>query len=220
LVIFDPRGAGRTDAPDIPYTIEMMTNDLAGLLNIISINSAHLSGYSMGGRIAQEFALHYPERVRCLILACTDYGGTIFVPTTDPEVLDTFQNLGILSPKDLLMQFIRLCTSQEFIDKNPEFIGQFIEKFIEHPNTPQGLIRQAGTIMSFDAYDRLPQIKAPTLVIHGDADRLIPVENARIMASRIPNSELAILEKMGHLFPYETFDESNGIILDFLKRHR
>jgi pimeloyl-ACP methyl ester carboxylesterase len=220
IVIFDPRGAGRTDAPDIPYTIEMMANDLAGLLDFVSIKSSHLYGVSMGGMIAQEFALHYPERVRRLILACTSCGGAHSVPTTDPKVLDAFQNPKVLSPEESAMQQIRGGTSQEFIDKNPGFIGQFIEKFIEHPITPQGLIRQGGALMSFDTYDRLPQIKAPTLVIHGNTDRLVPVENARILVSRIPNSELVILEKMGHLFIYEAFDESNRIILNFLRKHR
>jgi pimeloyl-ACP methyl ester carboxylesterase len=80
-------------------------------------------------------------------------------------------------------------------------------------------MRQTQAVMSYDTYDRLPEIHVPTLVIHGDADKIVPVENARILASRIPNAELAILSKMGHLFMFEAFDESNRIILDFLWRH-
>jgi pimeloyl-ACP methyl ester carboxylesterase len=219
LVVYDPRGAGRTDAPDIPYTIKMMADDLAGLLDAIGIDSAHLLGTSMGGMIAQEFALHYPDRVRSLVLACTGFGPSHGVHTTDPEVIDTFQNPKVLTPQENMMRTLRLGMSQDFIDKNPDFIKQVIAKDLEHPNTPQGIMRQAESGLTFDTYDRLPEIKAPTLVIHGEADRILPVENARILASRIPGAELAILKNMGHLFVYEAFDESNRIMLDFLRRH-
>ena len=91
---------------------------------------------------------------------------------------------------------------------------------MEHPAPPQGQMRQVQAIMSHETYERLPEIKAPTLVIHGEVDRFLPVENARILASRIPNAELVILEKMGHGFTWEAEDESNRAMLDFLKRHR
>ena len=73
--------------------------------------------------------------------------------------------------------------------------------------------------MAHDTYDRLPQIKAPTLVIAGTADRLVPVENSRILASRIPNAKLVILKNMGHFFFVEALEEANKAILDFLGRH-
>jgi pimeloyl-ACP methyl ester carboxylesterase len=220
VVGFDPRGAGRSDAPDIPYTIKMMADDLAGLLNAISIKSAHIWGVSMGGMIAQEFALYYTGRVRSLILACTGFGQKHSLPPSDPEVIEIFQHPKALPPEEMAMQTSRVCMSREFIDKNPELIAQSIKRAIEHPISPQGYMRQMQTGMSFDTYDRLPDIKAPTLVIHGNADRLLPAENARIMASRIPGAELALLEKMGHGFMTEAFDESNRIMLDFLRRHR
>jgi 3-oxoadipate enol-lactonase len=220
LVAYDPRGAGRSDAPDIPYTTEMMADDLAGLLDAIGIDSAHILGASMGGMIAQQFALRYPQRVRSLILACTKFGGPHEIPV-DAEILEYWEHPKQLSPEDSIMQSLRLQMSQEFVDKNPGLIKQIITKALESPPpvNPQSGMRQVQAIIGHDTYDRLPEIKAPTLVIHGDADRMSPVGNAKILASRIPNAELVILKKMGHAFMIEAFDESNRIMLDFLKRH-
>ena len=221
LVAYDPRGAGRSDAPDIPYTTEMMADDLAGLLYAIGIDSVHILGGSMGGMIAQQFALRYPQRVRSLILACTKFGGPHEIPV-DAEILEYWEHPKQLSPEDGIMQSLRLQMSQEFIDKNADLIKQIITKALEAPPpvNPQSGMRQVQAILSHNTYDKLPEIKAPTLVIHGDADRMSPVENGRILASRIPNAELVILKKMGHAFIIEAFDESNRIMLDFLKRHR
>lgn len=219
VVAFDNRGAGQSDAPDVPYTTEMMADDLAGLLDAIGINSAHIWGSSMGGMIAQQFALLYPKRVISLILACTGFGGPHSIITTDPEIIAALQHPKELPLKESIMQTLRLIMSQEFIDKNPELIQKLMAKMMEHPAPPQGQMRQTQAIMSHETYERLPEIKAPTIVIHGEVDRTLPVENARILASRIPNAELVIMEKMGHGLFWEAEDESNRIVLDFLRRH-
>ncbi len=221
LIIYDPRGAGRTNAPDVPYTTEMMADDLAGLLDAIGIDSAHLLGASMGGMIAQQFALRYPQRTRSLILACTKFGGPHEIPV-DAEILDYWEHPKQLSPEDSIMQGLRFQMSQEFRDNNPNIIKEIITKALAAPPpaNPQSGMRQVEAIMGHNTYDKLPEIKAPTLVIHGDADRMSPVGNAMILASRIPNAELVILKKMGHAFIIEAFDKSNRIMLDFLRRHR
>jgi len=219
VVAFDNRGAGQSDAPDVPYTTEMMADDLAGLLDAIGIDSAHIEGASMGGMIAQQFALRYPERVISLILACTSFGGPHSIITTDPEIMDALQHPKELPLKENMMETLRLTMSQEFIDQNPGFIQELTAKMMEHPVSPHGQMRQVEAVMGCDMYERLPEIKAPTLVIHGEVDRSLPVENARILAARIPNAELVTLKNMGHLFMFEAFDESNRIMLDFLRRH-
>ena len=113
----------------------------------------------------------------------------------------------------------RLLFSQEFIDNNPDIMDVFIADMLEYPTPPHGYQRQGEAVMGFNAYDRLPEIKVPTLVIAGTADRLIPVENSRILASRIPNAELVILENMGHGFTGEAPEEANKAVLDFLGQH-
>jgi len=91
---------------------------------------------------------------------------------------------------------------------------------LEYITPPHGYVRQAEAMMGYDTYDHLPDIKAPTLVISGDADRLVPVENSRLLASKIPSAELVILQNIGHDFVVEAADEANKAILDFLRRHR
>jgi 3-oxoadipate enol-lactonase len=219
LILFDNRGAGRSDKPDISYTMEMMTDDLAGLLDAIGIDSAHIQGGSLGGMIAQQFALRYPKRVRSLILACTACGGTHGVTMIDPEMIRAVERLQGLPLKKRMMETLRLSISQEFIDKKPGLVQEYVAKMIEHPAPLQTMMRHTHAALGHDTYDRLPEIKAPTLVIAGDADRFIPVKNSRILASRIPGAELVILKNMGHMFNLEAEDESNKIMLDFLKRH-
>jgi 3-oxoadipate enol-lactonase len=219
LVVFDNRGAGQSDAPDIPYTTEMMADDLAVLLDAIGIDSAHIFGHSLGGAIAQQFALRYPRRLKSLILASTSCGGPHAVISNNPEFPRIMEHIQSLPVKERVVESLRLMFSHKFIDKNPGLIKQIIAKLMEHPAPPQGRMRQVQAVMGHNTYERLPEIKAPTLVITGDADISCPLENASIMATKIPGAELVILKNVGHPFMFEAEDESNRIILEFLKRH-
>jgi len=222
VIAFDNRGAGRSDKPDSPYTMEMMAEDTAGLLNAIGIDAAHIFGVSMGGMIAQEFALRYPHRVISFILGCTSPGGRNAV-IADQEALtflfDT-ERRKHLTLEEQARELLPFLFSQEFIDKNTKLIGEFIARVLEYPTPPHGFERQGEAIKGFNAYERLPEIKAPTLVMAGTADRLIPVENSRIIASRIPGAELIVFENVGHGFTGEALGEVNKAVLDFLGRHR
>jgi len=222
VVAFDNRGSGQSDKPDVPYTMEMMAGDLAGLLEIIGINKAHIFGVSMGGMIAQHFALRYPERVSSLILGCTTCGGphSIRSDAQAMTALADFEHMKKLTRVEIVRETIPFLVSQEFIDKNPGLIQEMMAKMMEHPAPLHGAIRQAYAIWEHDTYERLPEIRVPTLVIAGDADRLIPVENSRILASRIRGAELVILKNAGHSFVTEAAQEANHAVLDFLKQHR
>jgi pimeloyl-ACP methyl ester carboxylesterase len=219
VVTVDNRGAGRSDAPDIPYTMAMMADDLAGLLDVIGITSAHIFGASMGGAVVQELALRHPKKVSSLTLACAGCGGPHSVISTDPEVIAAFQP-SELPPKEAMRRNLPILMSKKYIDKNPGLITRMLDNWMEHPASPQGQKGQTQAVMGHDTYERLSEIHVPTLVIHGDADRIVLVENARILASRIPGAELSILKGKGHLFMFGAFEESNRIMLDFLRRHR
>lgn len=221
VVAFDNRGTGGSDAPDIPYTMEMMAGDLAGLLETIGVKTAHVFGISMGGMIAQHFAILYPEKVKSLILGATTCGGTQRI-TPDMEaikVLFDMERMQRLTPEERAMETLPFVFSQEFINDNQGLIHQLLAKMVGHVTPLHGYMRQAAAIMGHDAYERLPEIKVPTLVIAGDADKLVPVENARLIAYRIPNAELVILKKMGHGFNIEAADIVNDTVLGFLNRH-
>jgi 3-oxoadipate enol-lactonase len=218
VIIFDNRGAGRSDKPDYPYTMEMMADDVAGLLNAIGVKNAHILGISMGGAIAQEFAIRYPEKTLSLILGCTSCGGT-HSKATDPTVRATLLSMGQLTPEESAKVLLPIVYTEEFIVSHKDIIAEQMKERFEYPTPAHGYANQAQAVMGHDTYDRLPQIKAPTLVIAGSADKLGHVENAEMMSSRIPNAELVILEKMGHGFCVEAAEKTNSIILDFLKRY-
>jgi pimeloyl-ACP methyl ester carboxylesterase len=215
LVLFDNRGAGQSDKPDIPYTTAMMADDLAGLLDVIGIKSAHICGTSMGGMIAQQFALRYPERVKSLILQSTYCGGPNSIL---PEETMSISMGPKLAPEKLARKMIELMITQEFIKQNPALIRQMLAVMSKNLAPSPGMRGQGQAVKSHNTYERLPRIKAPTLVIHGDADRALPVTNSRIIASRIPGAELVILKNAGHIL-IEAGDEPNRIMLDFLRRH-
>ncbi len=213
LVLFDNRGSGQSDAPDIPYTMEMLADDLAGLLDAIGVKAAHVSGISFGGGIAQYFALRYPERVLSLILRSTSCDP----PRPSAEAAQALAEMTKLPPLERAKAMMgRLVTSQ-YAERNPDIVQRMAERIIEHPAPPHGVMRQRQA-EGEPICQRLAEIKAPTLVIHGDSDQLIPVENARILASRIPNSELVIFENTGHIL-LEAENELNRITLEFLRRH-
>ena len=218
VIIFDNRGTGRSDKPEIPYTVKMLAADAGGLLDAIGIDRAHVFGVSMGGMIAQEFALNYPDKVINLVLGCTACGGKqMILPGQEALVFLFSPEIAKLPVEERARETATWLWTQEFIDKNPKAVELYVETTAKYPTPPKGWASQAQAIAGHDTYERLPQIKAPTLVIVGDADRIIPAGNSKILASRIPNAESVIVKKAGHGFTEAP--EATGAILDFMKRH-
>jgi 3-oxoadipate enol-lactonase len=220
-IAFDNRGAGRTDKPDVPYTMRMLAGDIAGLLHALSIDSAHIYGVSMGGMVAQEFALEYPEMTLGLVLGGTTCGGAYTVMPDDEvmALLTDNERMNRLTPEEAARETFSFSCSPAFIQKNPQVADEYVARAVEYPTPPYVLRRQMEAILAHDTYDRLPDIGAPTLVICGGADRLMPAANSKLLASRIPVAQLLTLEGVGHGFCYEAPDEANTAIVDFLN-HR
>lgn len=222
VVAFDNRGSGRSDKPDIPYTMEMMAKDTIGLMDVLDIPSAHIFGISMGGMIAQHIALLYPQKVKTLILGATTCGGSHGV-SPDPEsmkVLFDLERMQQLPSEERFREMLPFIFSHEFIESSRSVLQELAVRMSQHITPPHGYMRQAQAIMGHDTYGRLPQVKVPTLVIAAEEDRIVPVENSRIIASRIPGAELVVFKKAGHGFNIELADEVNRVVLDFLRRHR
>jgi 3-oxoadipate enol-lactonase len=219
-IIFDCRGTGRSDKPDMAYTMRMMADDARGLLDAVGVDAAHVFGVSMGGMIAQEFALNYPDRVISLILGCTTCGGTKTIPpSAEARAFFTGPEMARISAEEGARRVAPWLWSQKFLDRHPEVMEQHVALTLQYPTPSHGHAGQSKAMARHDTYDRLPGIKAPTLVISGGADRIVPVENSRLLASRIPHAELVILENAGHGFTVDAADEASRIILDFLERH-
>jgi 3-oxoadipate enol-lactonase len=220
VIVFDNRGTGRSDKPEIPYTTKMMAADVAGLLDVLGIGSANVFGHSMGGMIAQEFALNYPDRLNTLILGGTTCGGSRAVPATAETMAFLFDpELAKLPVEARIRAMIPWVWNKEFVDNNPAVIERFVTLGSEYPTPPHTMVSQGNAIMTHDTYDRLPDIKAPTLVIAGSKDRSVPSENSKLLASRIPNAEVAIIENAGHEYFDDSTEKASKIILDFLRRH-
>lgn len=204
VVAYDFRGNGRSDAPDEPWTMTTFVDDTIALLDHLQLASAHIYGQSFGGMVAQELALAHPERVRTLVLGCTHCGGTRAVRSAETVPIG---------------ESWRQLYSPRFPDEHPEHVAEDLRIGSQQPQRPYAGRRQWEAMKGFDAFDRLPEIGAATLVLHGTEDLLVPVENARILASRIPGAELALLEGAGHVYHSERADESDRAVLAFIFRH-
>ncbi len=217
LVIFDSRGAGRTDKPREGYSIKRMADDTAELLRSLGISRAHVLGVSMGGKIAQQLALDHPETVERLVLCCTNCGGSEQV-TPAPEI---YEQLGArrkgITVKDVARSSLNLLFSESYVRENPVMMEDFIRRFQIAPTPGHVFIGHMTAMVEFDDFGRLPEIAAPTLVLTGDADVLVPPENAGILAESIPGAKLIIYPGAGHFFFYEFPERVASDLISFLR---
>src|SRR5216684_274681 len=211
-IALDNRGVGRSDIPAGPYPIALMASDAAGGLDASGLESAHVYGVSMGGMIAQEFGLQYPNRVRSLILGCTAAGGP-HVVKAEPEVNQLLMSRGNLSPEEAAEAAVPFiydsATSRELIDEDLTMRREWFPK-------PEAYMAQLQGILSWEAYSRLDQISAPTLVIHGESDRLVPAGNGKLIAERIAGAKLVMLPQASHIFTTDQPEAAHHTILEFL----
>lgn len=220
-IYFDNRGTGRSESPEGPYTIEQMADDAAGLLDHLDIERAHVYGISMGGMIAQELALRHPEKVRSLVLGCTMCGGEQSKQPT-PEVIELLvevvSNMGKPDPASWIERQLPLLFPADWVEANPGIRDMLALMVPLMPPTPSDTAGKAlAGIQAWGTYDRLPQIHVPTLVVHGDRDVLIPVENAHILAERIAGAKLHIVEGAGHGYPAQDPVGVHQVVTDFLR---
>jgi len=198
VVMFDNRGAGRSDMSDRKYTIRLFADDTAGLMDTLGISRAHVFGISMGGMIAQELVLNYPEKVEKLVLCSTDCGGVKSVSPSDEVFAMLIADRSAFSPEEIARGTISLLFTEDFIKRNRDLVELAIQQILKAPISSEAFVRQHKAIMEFDTYDRLPQIGVPTLILHGKQDIIVPSENGSILARAIPNSKLVYFANSAH----------------------
>src|SRR5580704_2207917 len=218
-ITFDNRGTGQSDKPDAPYSIEMFADDAAGILEHLEIPTAHIFGVSMGGMISQEFALRHAPLTHTLTLGCTTAGGQHSVPPP-PESLKvlTAPRMGV-SDEDIIRRGWPLGYTPEYIANHRAELEASIPRLLKHPTPPFAFQRQLEGTYTLKTWDRLPQIKAPTLVITGAKDVLIPAKNSELLASRIPGAKLHLIANAGHGFTTEGREEFVRVFMPFAKAH-
>lgn len=218
LILFDNRGAGRSDMPDVEYSIAMLAGDAAGLLDSIGIARAHILGASMGGMIAQEFALNHPDKTVSLILCCTAPGSRRMITPAD-DVIETLAEVDGLTPEEISRKNRPLSFTKEFIEKNWDWLEEKMQREILYPMPPFSFRRQMAATMLHNAYSRLPQIKCPTLVMTGTEDILVPPKNSELIASQISDAVLNRYQNTGHGFMTEAREAVIRDILAFVKQN-
>ena len=216
VVTFDNRGAGRSGKPPGPYSIVEMASDTAELINHLGWDSTNVAGLSMGGMIAQELALDYPEKVRKLVLMCTTSGGREQT-LADPEIYSILNapRQGI-SDEYIARIGLNLLFPIEFINENPDLMDQLVHDMCIAPTPPEPFQAQVQAVSRWSVYDRISELKNPTLIFSGEKDILIPPGNSRILHDLIPGSRLIEVSGAGHGLPSMCPEKISSEIIDFL----
>jgi pimeloyl-ACP methyl ester carboxylesterase len=215
VVVFDHRGVGRTTMPHSGYSIPNFARDTVGLLNHLGLDTVHLLGYSMGGRIAQHVAIHHPDRLRSLILCATSARPSAFNKYTLwlDRVLIPRYGLGAVAPFGPTYQFTRA-----YFERHLRALLWDLRRPAPARAPLRGLLGQAKAIMAHDTARDLHHIAAPTLVLLGDQELLNPLPDARFLARHIPRAKLQILMGGGHGFLWEIPQAFNRAVLSFTRR--
>jgi len=218
IFVIDNRGTGESDKPDAEFTLADMAADIAAVLDHAETPRAHIFGISMGGMIAQEFALAYPERTRGLVLGCTNCGASHSVPADPAAIANLIPAPGI-DPIEQARRAFSVACGKAFLNSaaGQEILSQAIAEMGNYPITPMHtFMRQGQAIGGFDSFARLGQIKSPTLIIHGDDDSIVPYPNAEVLQGAIAGSKKHTLKAAGHMFFWEVPDGAARAAGDFL----
>ncbi len=219
VILLDNRGVGRSDVPPgRRYTIGTMAEDAFAVLEAAGVDEpALVLGASMGGMIAQELTLRHPERVQALVLGCTACGPLLRAAWPElewsPGLWHWISSRGVLRERALVRLLYANTTP---LDRIEEDIA--IRAACQPP--VHAVLRQLAGILSWSSYSRLPQIKVPTLVVHGEQDHVLPPANGRMVASRISNSEFVLLPNAGHILTTDQPELSLQIVRRFLETVR
>lgn len=218
VITFDNRGVGQSDKPAGPYTAQMLAADTTGLLDALGIEKAIIAGHSMGGFVAQAMALDFPQKVEKLILCSTNFGGPHHVPVTS-EAMKVLTDV----TSDALTRFkngLAVSTAPDWSEKNPEMIEDWIQWRVANPIDPAPYQAQMaigfGLMSEAAAFEnKLPRLNVPTLILFGAHDKVVPPENASLLAEKIAGSKVMTFPDAGHFFPIEIAEAASRTITDF-----
>ncbi|MFW9822482.1 MAG: alpha/beta fold hydrolase [Candidatus Thorarchaeota archaeon] len=227
IIRFDNRGAGKSERPDGPYTMEIFADDINALMDFLKIDKFHIIGWSLGGMIVQNFVLKYPHRVNKMVLINTNYS----TPEAAAESYKEMRLQGLKANKEdpvkAFWQSIRTDYHISFrkqLEKDPSkkwhglwTIDDLIKNSITDPPTENDIIVQAKALLTHHTYERLHEIKNETLLIASSHDRITPLSIMEDIHEKIPHSTFKIIDKAGHASPRSRAPEINQLIVDFLK---
>ena len=212
-IAVENRGTGRSPKPPGPYTLEELADDAAEALEG---RRAHVAGFSMGGYLAQLVALRHPQLVDRLVLVCTGAGGEGHVPIPAETQAVWEANAG-RTPQEFARATMPLSFAPGWTDEHPDEFERLLADRLAHPTPPECWRAQYDACLRFvEQSTPVEEIAAPTLVVHGDADRIVPYENGVALARRIPHARLERFGGAGHLLFLEDAPRFNAMVASFL----
>jgi pimeloyl-ACP methyl ester carboxylesterase len=215
VLTFDHRGVGGSDVVDTPVHMADFAADLVRLLDELKFEQVDAVGLSFGGRVLQQLAAGWPDRVRRMVIGGTSAGGVLHTPGN----LDAHRVLRSVREASEAVweeEIAPLLFGRAYREQYPERIRSLARWKARHPSNPVGLARQWEAWDSFDMGDQLEQVGCPVLILHGTDDALSPVENATQLAAHLPWAELELLDGIGHSPNVEDVDGFNTAIEAFL----
>ena len=218
VITYDNRGTGLSDKPDEPYSISLFASDAIGLLDELSITRTHIFGVSMGGMIAQELGINHPQRVGSLTLGCTTPGGRNAI-AAPPESMKMLEGRAGMTPEEAGREGWKLSFSDAFVQTHRAQLESHLQRTLTHVTPRFAYERHFQATMTLRVFKQLKDITAPTLVVTGRDDILIPATNSEILAREIPGAELRIFDNAGHGFFISVHEQFTAVFQDFLSRH-
>ena len=217
VITFDNRGVGESDDPPGPYTTAAMAADAVAVLDAAGAAHAHVLGTSLGGMIAQELALHHTGRVASLVLSATTPGGDQAFPTPRRTV-ELFAAFADDPSPAQLRRLVENGLSEDTVTRRPRLVDEILRYRLEHPPRPEPWLAQAAAGAAFSSLRELPSVRAATLVVHGEDDNVVDHRNAGLLAAAIPDAELQLVPRTGHLGFWERSSEFAAAVVDFIER--
>jgi len=215
-ITYDNRSAGRSSTPLVPTSMPELAADAVRVLDALGVQAAHVHGVSMGGMVAQELALRFPDRVRSLVLQGTSAGG----PRSTGPALETLAAFLLQRLPVSRERKAQVLTGHLF---SPEYAAEHQEEVLAHLQRlgadragARGALQHLAASSVHDTVSRLPSLQAPTLVLHGAVDRLVSPANAQLLAERIPRARLAVIAGAGHLPLLERPEPVRDLILQWM----
>ena len=221
VLSYDNRGVGESDKPAGPYNAQLLADDLSCLLEALGVGKTAVFGHSMGGFVAQAFALAYPDKLSKLILSATNFGGPRHVPVTQ-EALAVLMDTNT-DPLTRLRNGILISCAKGFDERQPEVVTEWLNYRAEHPIDPAGYQAQMGVglgLMSEEACfeHKLSAVTAPPLILSGAEDKAVPPANVALLEAAIPQAETAVIDQAGHFFSFEQPETAVNIVTKFLQK--
>jgi pimeloyl-ACP methyl ester carboxylesterase len=216
VITFDNRDTGGSSRVPWFYSAAQMAGDAIAVLDSAGEQRAHVYGVSLGSLVAQEVALRHPERVNGLVLGASSAGGFAAYKPSPLSSAQTFMvRVGTMGPAEAAWAAVPYTYAKKTPHAHPERIVTDIDHRLNAHHDALAYVHQATVVATHDAYERLNQVAAPTLVVHGEQDIFMPPANALVLAERIPGAQLKLWPDAGHMYMVDE-PEADHVIARFL----